>query len=607
MPFAELGLPESIVRAALESGYTETTSIQSEAIPVLMSGRDLVGCSQTGTGKTAAFAMPLLAKVDLENRSPQVLVMAPTRELAIQVAEAFEKYGSQMKKLRVLAVYGGAAYQPQLAALHRGVHVVVGTPGRLIDHVKSSALKLDTIHSLVLDEADEMLRMGFIDDVKWILSETPAEKQIALFSATMPGPIRDIAEKHLNDPHSITVEKSQKVATTIRQQHLVVAPKNKVEMLCRILELEKTDGVIVFVKTKLGTIELAERLATRGYNVAPLNGDIPQTQRTRTVEKLKSGEINVLVATDVAARGLDVDRISHVINYDMPHDEEAYVHRIGRTGRAGREGAAILLVTPAQRHIVRSLQKATGQTIPQVDAPSIEAINAQRSEEFKQRVTLALESRQLSTFQTMLEQLCEETGKSAIEVAAAVAAMHVGKRPFFARAIEDDFSGSRRDSFETRGRSDRPDHRRDQQGNDKRGFEPRGFESRDASPKGRSSVPMKQYRVEVGRAHGVQPGNLVGAIANESGLTGSEIGRIDIFDQYSIVGLPEGMPPAVFDALRGAWVSGRQLRLSLAEGSTARPPRVAKTFDRKSAVRVPGSHRAAPFKKDKVFKKKATS
>ncbi|MGV3484508.1 MAG: DEAD/DEAH box helicase, partial [Planctomycetaceae bacterium] len=407
MPFAELGLPESIARAAQERGYTEATSIQSEAIPVLMSGRDLVGCSQTGTGKTAAFAMPLLAKIDLEKRIPQVLVLAPTRELAIQVAEAFEQYGSQLNKLRVLAVFGGAAYQPQLAALHRGVHVVVGTPGRLIDHVKQSALDLSGIHSLVLDEADEMLRMGFIDDVKWILSQTPSERQIALFSATMPGPIREIAEKHLNDPHSITVEKSQKVASTIRQQHLVVSPKHKVEMLARILELEQTDGVIVFVKTKIGTVELSERLANRGLNVAALNGDIPQAQRTRTVEKLKSGEIDILVATDVAARGLDVDRISHVINYDMPHDEEAYVHRIGRTGRAGREGAAILLVTPAQRHIVRSLQKATGQTIVQVDPPSIDAINEKRANEFKQRITLALESRQLPTFQTMIQQFCD--------------------------------------------------------------------------------------------------------------------------------------------------------------------------------------------------------
>ena len=618
MLFTELGLPEEISRAAAEAGYTEATSIQSEAIPVLLSGRDLVACSQTGTGKTAAFAMPLLAKIDLEKKSPQLVVLAPTRELAIQVAEAFETYGSQLKKLRVLSVYGGAAYQPQLASLHRGVHVIVGTPGRLIDHVKSGALDLSSIHSLVLDEADEMLRMGFIDDVKYILSQIPDDRQIALFSATMPGPIRDIADKHLSDAHSITVERSQKVANTIRQQHVVVSPKNKVEMLTRILELEETDGVIVFVKTKIGTIELSERLATRGLNVAPLNGDIPQAQRTRTVEKLKSGEINVLVATDVAARGLDVDRISHVINYDMPHDEEAYVHRIGRTGRAGREGAAILLVTPAQRHIVRSLQKATGQTITQVDAPSIDAINAKRAEELKQNIKLGLESRQLSTFQTMLQQLCEETGKPAIEIAAAVAAMHIGKRPFFAKSIDDEFSGSRRDSFEPRGRGERSsddfaprEHRRDDRFSDSRSGEGRGFDRQPSrgNTSSRDRVPMQRYRVEVGREHGVQPGNLVGAIANESGLSGSEIGRIDIYDQYSVVGLPEGMPPSVFESLKNAWVSGRQLRLSLAEGGSSRPVRPGKPFDRKTAVRAPGAHRASaaakpPFKK---AKKKATT
>ena len=598
MLFTEIGLPETISRAAAEAGYTETTAIQAEAIPVLLEGRDLVACSQTGTGKTAAFAMPLLAKIDLEKRSPQLVVLAPTRELAIQVAEAFEQYGSQLKKLRVLSVYGGAAYQPQLSALHRGVHVVVGTPGRLIDHVKSGALDMSGIHSLVLDEADEMLRMGFIDDVKYILSTIPQERQIALFSATMPGPIRDIAEKHLRQPHSITVERSQKVAQTIRQQHVVVAPKHKVEMLTRILELEKTDGVIVFVKTKIGTVELFERLAARGLNVAPLNGDIPQAQRTRTVEKLKSGEIDILVATDVAARGLDVDRISHVINYDMPHDEEAYVHRIGRTGRAGRDGAAILLVTPAQRHVVRSLQKATGQTITQIDAPSIDSINAKRAEEFKQRIVLALESRQLPTFQAMLQQVCDETGKSPIEVAAAVAAMHIGKRAFFAKPIEDDFTGSRRDSFEPRGRNERGS--RDSSTREFSGNE--GRAPRSSSP--RDSVPMLQYRVEVGREHGVLPGNLVGAIANESGLSGSEIGRIDIYDQYSIVGLPEGMPPSVFDSLKNAWVSGRQLKLSLSERS-ARPVKtdMAKSFDRKSAVRVPGAHRAAATAGKPTFKK----
>lgn len=673
MSFTQLGLPESISRAAQEAGYTEATSIQSQAIPVLMNGQDLVGCSQTGTGKTAAFAMPLLAKIDLDNKRPQLLVMAPTRELAIQVAEAFETYGSQMKKLRVLAVFGGAAYQPQLSALQRGVHVVVGTPGRLIDHVKSNALDLSGIHSLVLDEADEMLRMGFIDDVKWILSQIPETRQIALFSATMPGPIREIADKYLRNPHSITVERSQKVASTIRQQHIVVGPKDKVELLARLLEIESTDGVIVFVKTKLGTVELSERLTARGFNAAALNGDIAQSQRTRTVEKLKSGEIDILVATDVAARGLDVDRISHVINYDMPHDEEAYVHRIGRTGRAGRDGAAILLVTPAQRRLVRVLQNATGQEIPLVQGPSVDALNQKRTERLKEKITLALESRQLPTFQGIVEQYCNETGRSPLEVAAAIAAMHQGKRAFFAKSLETNSQPSwndrssredrpgrfnRSDRFEHSDRSERP--RKSSKSRSEGNFEPRpmayeptsgaahegrepfvpresrqsdeganpagrsGVDKRAARPArepfearsdrgrgdkapaargmtGRDVVPMQMYRVEVGRAHGVMPGNLVGAIANESGLTGPEIGRIDIYDQYSIVRLPDGMPKEVYNALRKTWVGGRQLRISLAEQKSSRfVEQVSKfrkkVFDRKSPAGKPAGRRARPAK-----------
>lgn len=544
MQFSELGLPEAIVRAAAEAGYTDATPIQSQAIPILMAGHDLVGCSQTGTGKTAAFAMPLLAKIDLDNKAPQLLVLTPTRELAIQVAEAFEQYGSGLKKLRVLAVYGGAAYQPQLSALHRGVHVIVGTPGRVIDHIKQSALKLEGVHSLVLDEADEMLRMGFIDDVQWILSQTPAERQIALFSATMPGPIRDIAEQHLRNPQSITVERSQRVAQTIRQQHLVVSPKHKVEVLCRLLEVESTDGVIVFVKTKLGTVELADRLAARGLNVAPLNGDIAQTQRQRTVEKLKSGEIDILIATDVAARGLDVDRISHVINYDLPHDQEAYVHRIGRTGRAGREGAAILLVTPAQRHVVRSLQRAMGTTIEQIEQPSVEIINQARAAKLNEQITAAMQSRQLDTFTQLIEQYCQQTGESPLRVGAALAVMAHGDRRFFAKPLEEPNFGNDRDRNRDRDRDSR---------GPKREFDRRGA---------RPEAAMERYRLEVGKIHGVMPGNLVGAIANEAGLGGGEIGRIDIFDRFSIVSLPAGMPPAVFDALSRTWVSGRQLRIS---------------------------------------------
>ncbi len=621
MLFSELGLPEPIVRAATDAGYTDATQIQADAIPILLAGHDLVGCSQTGTGKTAAFAMPLLSKVDLNNKAPQVLVMTPTRELAIQVAEAFEQYGAGLKNLRVLAVYGGAAYQPQLSALRRGVQVIVGTPGRLIDHIKSSAIKLDDIHSLVLDEADEMLRMGFIDDVKWVLSQAPENRQIALFSATMPGPIRDIAEKHLKDPKSITVDRAQKSAQTIRQQHIVVSPKHKVEVLCRLLEVESTDGVIVFVKTKLGTVELADRLVARGFNAAPLNGDIAQTQRQRTVEKLKSGEINILVATDVAARGLDVDRISHVINYDLPHDQEAYVHRIGRTGRAGREGAAILLVTPAQRHAVRSIQRMTGTTIEMIEQPSIEMINQHRSSMFKERITKALESRQLATLASLVEEYCTETGQTPTQVAAAIAVMSVNDRRFFARPLDEPTLAppreNRRDSndFARRdsdNRGDRPQRDfakreafRNEQGRDdskRPGFNKGDFAGKKSRP---GDSAMERYRLEVGRVHGVQPGNLVGAIANEAGLGGAEIGKIDIFDHFSIVALPAGMPESVFNALSQTWVSGRQLRLSRDSHPANRGGAGKPTF-RKSAPAGERPFQGKPLKKKK-FKKAASS
>lgn len=605
MQFSELGLPEPIVRAATDAGYTEATQIQADAIPIILAGHDLVGCSQTGTGKTAAFAMPLLAKVDLDKKSPQVLVMTPTRELAIQVAEAFEQYGAGLGKLRVLAVYGGAAYQPQLSALRRGVQVIVGTPGRLIDHIKQSAIKLDDIHSLVLDEADEMLRMGFIDDVKWVLSQVPSERQVALFSATMPGPIREIAEKHLRDPKSITVDKSRKSAQTIRQQHVVVSPKHKVETLSRLLEVETTDGVIVFVKTKLGTVELADRLVARGFNAAPLNGDIAQTQRQRTVEKLKEGEIDILVATDVAARGLDVDRISHVINYDLPHDQEAYVHRIGRTGRAGREGAAILLVTPSQRHAVRSIQKATGQTIEQIEQPSIDVINKHRADKFKAQITASLESKQLEVLAGLVDGYCQETGQTADKVAAALAVMAIGDRRFFARALDEPSFTTAREP-----RRDRPDFDR---GDAPRGDAGRGEPSRGGFGKpdfARKSRPgdgsMERFRLEVGRIHGVQPGNLVGAIANEAGLGGSEIGKIDIFDHFSIVSLPAGMPEGVFESLSRVWVSGRQLRLSRDNHPSAR--RESTPFRKASPMGTSERpFKAKTFKKKKSFKKTAAA
>lgn len=590
MSFSDLGLPESIVKAATDAGYTQATPIQAEAIPILLAGHDLVGCSRTGSGKTAAFAMPFLAKVDLSKRHPQVLVLAPTRELAVQVAEAFEQYSASMKDLRVLAVYGGAAYQPQISALRRGVHVIVGTPGRLIDHIKQEAISLAGVHSLVLDEADEMLRMGFIDDVRWVLDKVPEGRQVALFSATMPEPIREIAQKQLRDPKSITVDTAQRGVTTIRQEHVVASPKNKVEVLCRLLEVEKTDGVIVFVKTKLGTVEVADRLIARGFNAAALNGDIAQTQRQRTVDKLKEGAIDILVATDVAARGLDVDRVSHVFNFDLPHDDEAYVHRIGRTGRAGREGAAILLVTPSQRRVIRSIERATGQTIVHREQPPVDQINVARAERFKARITEAMTSRQLDTLAGLVKDYCEQTGEEPLRVAAALAVMSVGDHRFFARPIDEPTLAPRerpkrdridndyparergpRDSFQRDG-GEAPKRFRREGSNDatvdsaerkprdrfdsdrKRDDKPARFERG-----GRSS---RRYRLEVGTEHGVQPGQLFGAIAHHTGLSSEEIGKIRIMDQFSIVDLPAGMPADVFKALSKTWVAGRQLKIT---------------------------------------------
>lgn len=591
MSFSELGLPESIVKAATDAGYTQATPIQAEAIPILLAGHDLVGCSRTGSGKTAAFAMPFLAKVDLSKRHPQVLVLAPTRELAVQVAEAFEQYSASMKDLRVLAVYGGAAYQPQISALRRGVHVIVGTPGRLIDHIKQETISLAGVHSLVLDEADEMLRMGFIDDVRWVLDKVPEGRQVALFSATMPEPIREIAQKQLRDPKSITVDTAQRGVSTIRQEHVVVSPKNKIEVLCRLLEVEKTDGVIVFVKTKLGTVEVADRLLARGFNAAALNGDIAQTQRQRTVDKLKEGEIDILVATDVAARGLDVDRVSHVFNFDLPHDDEAYVHRIGRTGRAGREGVAILLVTPSQRRVIRSIERATGQTILHREQPPVDQINVARAERFKARITEAMTSRQLDTLAGLVKDYCEQTGEEPLRVAAALAVMTVGDHRFFARPIDEPSLAPRErpkrdridNDYPSRERAPRDSFPRDggdspkrfrREGNESVVGEPAGerkFRERFDADRKRHDKPTRfergarsgrRYRLEVGSEHGVQPGQLFGAIAHHTGLSSEEIGKIRIMDQFSIVDLPAGMPADVFKALSKTWVAGRQLRIT---------------------------------------------
>ncbi len=551
--FDQLGLSESILRALKDLGYETPSPIQALSLPPLLEGRDILGQAQTGTGKTAAFALPILEKLNLKQKSPQVLVLAPTRELAIQVAEAFQSYARYLKGFHILPIYGGQGYESQIRALKRGVHVVVGTPGRVMDHMRKGTLKLDQLKHLVLDEADEMLRMGFIDDVEWVMSHTPDDRQIALFSATMPREIAKVANTYLTDPVHVKIEVKTTTADTIRQRYWQVGGLHKLDALTRILEVEAFDAMIIFVRTKTATVELAEKLEARGYSSAALNGDISQTLRERTVEKLKKGDIDILVATDVAARGLDVGRISHVVNYDIPYDTEAYVHRIGRTGRAGRSGDAILFVSRRETRMLKSIERATGKSIEPMNVPSTADINEQRILKFKQKITEILAEGSDDFFKELINDLQRETDASGIDIAAALAQISQGERPFL---LEDKPEKQRE-----RKKDARDDGRR----------EPR---TRDAD--------MDTYRIEVGRQDGVNPRNIVGAIANEAGINATHIGHIKLHDDYSTVDLPSGMPSEVFHILRKAWVCNKQLNLSLVdEGKQSKPKKRWSKNDKK--------------------------
>ncbi|HAW30681.1 MAG TPA: ATP-dependent RNA helicase [Planctomycetaceae bacterium] len=576
--FTDLALCQPILDVLVELGYDTPTPIQAQTIPHLLEGRDLVGQAQTGTGKTAAFALPLLSKIDLELRAPQVLVLAPTRELAIQVGESFKEYGSQLKGLQVLPIYGGADFKGQLQPLKRGVHVVVGTPGRVMDHMRRGTLKLDNLRCLVLDEADEMLRMGFIDDVEWILEQTPDNHQTALFSATMPEAIRRIAGNYLKSPQEITVKDKTRTADTIRQRYWLAKGHHKLDALTRILEAEETDGVIIFVRTKSITTELSEKLEARGFLAAPLNGDIPQKQRERTVGRLKAGHVNIVIATDVAARGLDVDRISHVINYDLPGDSEAYVHRIGRTGRAGRTGEAIMFVSPREQRSLSGIERAIKLKIERMELPSINQINKRRTERFKESVTKAMDSPDFEQFQKLLSEFKTESERSEIDIAAALACMFQGKRPLFLKETPQQRETSHREtpqrqrdsSGKPQFQSERRFSREKEFTKDKeKAFTPRRERATSETPE----EGMERFRVQVGRSHGVKPGNIVGAIANEANLDSQYIGRIDIFDEYSTVDLPEGMPRDIFRALKNVWVSGQQLRISRLDQTESGAPK----------------------------------
>ena len=525
---------------------------------MLLAGRDMLGQAQTGTGKTAAFALPILARLDLKRYGPQALVLTPTRELAIQVAEAFHRYARHLPGFHVLPIYGGQAYGPQLGGLRRGAHVVVGTPGRVIDHLNRGTLDLRNLSCLVLDEGDEMLRMGFIDDVEAVLTKSPAGRQIALFSATMPAEIRRIAKKHLSDPAEITIKNKTSTAANTRQRYWMVSGMQKLDALTRILEVEPFDGMIIFARTKIATDELAQRLEARGFAAAALNGDMAQAQRERTVARLKSGDLDILVATDVAARGLDVDRISHVVNFDIPHDTEAYIHRIGRTGRAGRKGEAILFVSNREQHLLRSIERATRQPIEPMALPSVSAVNDQRIMRFKQKITAALASTQAATYRQIIEQYEIEHGTPARDIAAALACIAQGDSPLL---VAEPVRAERAPRPAPTARHSRPE--RAASSPLERAKRPDSAPSDKRPPRSQAPVRpgMIRYRLAVGHQHGVKPGNIVGAIANEAGLENQYIGRVDIRDDHSLIDLPEGMPREVLSHLKTVWVVGQQLQI----------------------------------------------
>jgi ATP-dependent RNA helicase DeaD len=553
--FTDLGLGEPLLKALHDVGYESPSPIQAATIPLLMSGRDLVGQAQTGTGKTAAFALPILSRIDVGQGTPQALVLAPTRELAIQVAEALQRYATHMPGFHVLPIYGGQSYHPQLSALRRGVHVVVGTPGRVIDHLDKGTLDLSKIRTLVLDEADEMLRMGFIEEVERILKVTPKTRQTALFSATMPAAIRRIAQTYLRDPAEVTVAARTATADNIRQRYWLVSGLHKLDALTRILEAETFDGMIVFTRTKMGTEELAEKLQARGFSAAAINGDLQQQQRERTIGQLRDGSIDILVATDVAARGLDVERVSHVINYDVPTDPESYTHRIGRTGRAGRSGEAILFVTPRERGLLRAIERSTRQPISALELPTIQAVNDVRIARFKEKITETLEAGELDLFASIIADYERDTGVSAVEIAAALAKMSRRGVPLL--LAKPDRGGA----VSAGAAGGEPPPRPEPEPAQRRG-RVRHDEDEGAAQVARPlQAGSSAYRVEVGYRHGVKAGNLVGAIANETGLDAKLIGRIEIFDTFSLLELPAGMPKKVLKHLQTVRVGGQALRI----------------------------------------------
>lgn len=544
--FADLGLDAAVLKALKDVGYETPSAIQAATIPPLLAGRDVLGTAQTGTGKTAAFALPILSQLDLSQKTPQALVLAPTRELALQVCEAFESYAGHLRGVHVLPVYGGQGYGQQLSALRRGVHIVVGTPGRIMDHLDKGTLDLSELRFLVLDEADEMLKMGFAEDVETILADTPAGKQVALFSATMPAQIRRLAGTYLKDAEEINVKAKTSTATNITQRYLIVSYPQKVDALTRILEVENFEGMIVFTRTKNETETLAEKLRARGYAAAAINGDVAQVQRERTVNQLKDGKLDILVATDVAARGLDVERISHVVNFDLPIDTESYVHRIGRTGRAGRSGDAISFVTPRERRMLASIEKATRQPLTEMSLPTAEDVNATRLTRFDDAITAALaETERIDRFRDIINHYVTHHDVPEADVAAALAVVAQGETPLL--LDEDQPAPARRERFDRDDRGDRDRGDRDDR--------PRRDDRR------RSGGPTATYRIEVGRRHKVEPRQIVGALANEGGLRREDFGAIQIRPDFSLVELPADLPRDTLKRLEDTRISGRLIEI----------------------------------------------
>ena len=580
--FRELGLTEPLLRALDELGYEKPTPIQAASIEPLMAGKDILGQAQTGTGKTGAFALPLLNSIDPNTNAPQILVLAPTRELAVQVAEAFASYAKFMKGLHVLPIYGGQSMHQQLNALRRGPQIIVGTPGRVMDHMRRGTLKLDTLKAMVLDEADEMLKMGFIDDIEWILEHTPKERQLALFSATMPEQIKRVANKYLTEPVHVKIATTTTTVETIEQRFVQVSQHNKLEALVRVLEVEKTEGIIIFVRTRNSCVELAEKLEARGYASSPLHGDMNQQARERAVDQLKRGKLDIIIATDVAARGLDVERIGHVVNYDIPYDTEAYVHRIGRTGRAGRTGMAILFVTHREMRMLRTIERATNSRISPMDVPSPETVTERRLSRLGEQVSEIIAKDSLDFMKGAVATLCQELEVDTDILAAALLQQVQKDRPLQLPSINE----RQRDSRDDRNSNDRNTRERGDRAPRDRADRPR----RDARPtptnlgkadalKDNPDVKMCRYIIDVGREHGVGVGNIVGAVANEANIDSRYIGQIQLFDNMTAIDLPDGMPKDVLEHLRKVRVCGKPLNIREADGAElpaggdSRPPR----------------------------------